>query len=73
MAMATKASASQTISQARFGVLVRGDGSGGDGGDADSNATPAGNTSEFAGLLHGLADVAQVVGDPGVDGDGVRI
>ncbi len=38
-------------------------------GQTHGYATPAGNRSEFAGALHGFADVAEMVGSTDVDGD----
>src|SRR5262249_27205456 len=44
--------------------------SGGDGSNAHGHATPARDGGKFAGTLHGFADVAEMVGGAGVDGNG---
>lgn len=43
----------------------------GDGGEPHGDATPTGYGGEFAGRLHGLANVAKMVGSAGVDGNGL--
>ena len=49
--------------------LARGDGGCGQGRKTHGDAAPAGDGGEFAGALHGFADVAEMVGGAGVNGD----
>ena len=70
MATATKASISQTASQAR-GVDCRAATKAADKrGDAHGHAAPSGHGGKFGGALHGFANVAEMIGSASVDGDG---
>src|SRR5207247_2125441 len=68
MATATRASMSQVASQAR-GVVWRAAMAAAARAEKPMAMPPAGDGGEFAGALHGFADVAEMVGGAGVNGD----